>query len=372
MKITLITPTYPDKGISEYADHLIASLQDKIELLNVVSYKKIYPDFLYPVKNDQEYIFPDYKNNVKIRRIISWWNPLSWIRAGMLSNTKIVHYQWVTYFLFLPIFTILVFNKIRFKINIITVHNVFSHEHKKISFIVNKIIFYFCDHFIVHNQKNKQQLINYFKIKSEKILVASIGVNYRSYQIYKKDKARKILNLNQGRKYFLFIGHIRKYKGLDVLLKAFAKISEQHDNVDLIIAGSAWSKWDIYEKIIKDLNIENKIISNIKFLSPEEISLYLSAVDLVVMPYRNFDGSSALLKTVLYFKTPIIASDIEDFRECLDRGSLFQVDSIFDLVKKINDFLELPNFNKKINKNNYDWDATARNHLELYERYSQN
>ena len=59
----------------------------------------------------------------------------------------------------------------------------------------------------------------------------------------KKDRveAENELGLEHGRKNLLFFGLIRKYKGLDILLEAFGKLSEEYQ---LIIAGEPNGSFD--------------------------------------------------------------------------------------------------------------------------------
>ena len=53
-----------------------------------------------------------------------------------------------------------------------------------------------------------------------------------------KKKLKKKLCLNHDKKkYILFAGLIRKYKGLDMLIDAFKKISEENQELVLLIAG---------------------------------------------------------------------------------------------------------------------------------------
>ena len=52
-----------------------------------------------------------------------------------------------------------------------------------------------------------------------------------------KSEAKAALGMSPNRKYVLFFGMVRKYKGLDLLIDAFALFSAQYQDVDLLIAG---------------------------------------------------------------------------------------------------------------------------------------
>jgi len=84
MKITLIGTLPPIKGLSPYCQELLKSLSKNIEV-EFIGFKKLYPYFLYPggtTVEDRNYKVPEIKN-AKIRNILTYYNPSSWIWAGL-------------------------------------------------------------------------------------------------------------------------------------------------------------------------------------------------------------------------------------------------------------------------------------------------
>ena len=77
--------------------------------------------------------------------------------------------------------------------------------------------------------------------------------------------AYKKLNLSPKKKYILFAGLIRKYKGLDLLIDAFKKISKEIPELELLIAGEFyddkrkyWQNWrgHHYNHLKKDIFLD--------------------------------------------------------------------------------------------------------------------
>ena len=64
--------------------------------------------------------------------------------------------------------------------------------------------------------------------------------------------------------YVSFIGLVRKYKGLEVLIDSFKYLKDV--NVKLIIAGEFYEPIDRYLNIIKELDLGDKIIVENNFL----------------------------------------------------------------------------------------------------------
>ena len=66
-----------------------------------------------------------------------------------------------------------------------------------------------------------------------------------------REEALKRLRLSPDFSYLLFFGFIRAYKGLDLLLEAFADKRLKNRNLKLIIAGEFYESDTLYKEIIE-------------------------------------------------------------------------------------------------------------------------
>src|SRR3989344_8183098 len=221
-KITHIGTLPPLKPNSYYSIMLINSLLSKGVSIDFISFKKMYPEFIYKLffKDTQFHADKNFvlnkKENLNVKYVINYINPLTWIKAAFLPKTKVVHLQWWSIPLVFIYFVIHCLLKLRGKKIILTVHNVFPHESSKLSLFFSKIAFLFVNRFIVHSNHNKINFSNLFKVPLHKISVVPMGI----HDIYKinnltKIKARKVLNIPNDKKVILMFGHIRDYKGID-------------------------------------------------------------------------------------------------------------------------------------------------------------
>lgn len=374
MKISILTTIYPQKGISIYSDHLIKELEKTGLDAEIICFKKLYPGFLYP-GGQEDNTLGNGEYNYEIKRIISWYNPFSWILAAMKTKGDVVHVQWWSVHLFPVYFVYLLLIKfVKKKIIIITVHNVVAHENRQLSKILNKIIFSLCGYFIVHNNNNKKSMAGCFNIAEEKIGVIPFGV-YKNdgYRIIDRNEALVKLALDKKYKYLLFFGHIREYKGLDILLESMKFVTKKNKAIKLIIAGTVWGSWNKYQKIIDQNGIEDFIIKRPGFASDKTVSRLFSASDLVVMPYKFFDSSSGLLKTALFFEKPLMVTDVGDLGEVVKNPDFIaKPNNAVDLTEKItaviNNDEKLDEMKKRIIeiKDEYSWEGVANSHLRVY------
>lgn len=133
---------------------------------------------------------------------------------------------------------------------------------------------------------------------------------------YNKDK----LLVEYDDKYpirFLFFGRITKYKGLNVLLSAFKKLSDQLDTVCLdIVGGGDITPYAEDIKKSKNVNLVNNYINDL------EIGKYfLKKNTICVLPYTDATQSGVI--TIAYeYGNAIIASNTGGLKEQLDNGKL--------------------------------------------------
>ena len=85
----------------------------------------------------------------------------------------------------------------------------------------------------------------------------------------------------------LFFGFIRAYKGLDLLIKAFADKRLRKKKLKLIIAGEFYEDDTPYRQLVKLYDLENDVIFHDHFIKDNEVPLYFGAADLVVQPYKS-------------------------------------------------------------------------------------
>jgi len=140
---------------------------------------------------------------------------------------------------------------------------------------------------------------------------------------------------------FLFIGHMRKEKGVDILIEAWRTLDVDKLSCHLTLAGSVPFGLDYnFDNLKKTTVIPN-------FLDEQEYASLISNCSYVILPYTG-GTNSGILSTVISLNKPVIASSIEMFNE-----SDFIID---ELIFKSGSVLELSNKIKSVinnHENNY-------------------
>ncbi len=134
---------------------------------------------------------------------------------------------------------------------------------------------------------------------------------YETYDFFSSnEKNEKEQTTNRTIPIVLHFGRIVPYKGIDILIDA-VKIIQKTQKVHLIVAGGGdpyfnFDGVDSYEFI-------NNTISN------EEIINLIKKCTLVVCPYRSA-SQSGIPMTVFPFQKPIVASNMDGFKEVIEHN----------------------------------------------------
>lgn len=160
--------------------------------------------------------------------------------------------------------------------------------------ILDKVIVLLNTNILIDSFSQQNFLINEKIVTKKSSIVlgkGSIsGVDLNRFLPSKKYRRsiRKQLKINDKFLIFLFVGRIKKEKGIFELIRAFNDISKDHDNLALLIVGH--DEENLKHELIEHSKFSNKIIKFIDFTkTPEQ---YMAASDVFILPsYREGFGS---------------------------------------------------------------------------------
>jgi glycosyltransferase involved in cell wall biosynthesis len=118
----------------------------------------------------------------------------------------------------------------------------------------------------------------------------------------------------------LFFGIVREYKGLRDLLIAVGKVRDRLGSIQLLIAGEFWEADAPYRALIAELGIAESVRIDNRYIPNEDASIYFSAADLLVAPYRKVTGS-AVVQMARGFGLPVVTTAIGGLTETAASGS---------------------------------------------------
>lgn len=143
----------------------------------------------------------------------------------------------------------------------------------------------------------------------------------------------------------LAFGKWGTYKRLEVLIEAFAHLSNEIAEVELVIGGGDHPKTPGYVAATAS-RYGNSRIRFLGYLPEEAIGEVFQSASIAVMPYTSSAGSSGVAHLAAQYGVPMVAADIEDFRELAEHEQIamefFPAGDAISLSIKLRQLLRSP------------------------------
>jgi len=151
-----------------------------------------------------------------------------------------------------------------------------------------------------------------------------------------RTEARAHFGISQDATVILNFGALHAYKGLDLLLRAFAALPRD-DNPDtrLLLAGRPADP-AVAEALRSAADKDSRIILCSEFIADEDVQNYFRAADIVVLPYAE-SLNSGVVWLSFTFGLPIILPNAEAFQHVRNLGGIcsFSANSAEDLAEAL-------------------------------------
>lgn len=309
MKIAILSPFYPYRGgIAQFSAMLHTELEKEGHTVQAFNFKRLYPDFLFPGKT--QYVEEgDKAIAIKSQRVLDSINPLTYFQAvntikEFQPDVLIISY-WMSFFV--PGYAHIA-NRMKKHCKVITlIHNAIPHEPKFFDKPMAKLLFRQSHGFIVLSDTVREDLLKLHP-KAQYIQNPHPLYNHFGSQMAKETACQK-LQIPSNKKNLLFFGLIRDYKGLDLLIDA---VSHLDDSYQLIIAGECYGSFEKYQKQINNSPAKERIFVHNHYISDDDIPLFFSSADTLVLPYRSAT-QSGVVSIAYHYNLPMVSTPVGDF-----------------------------------------------------------
>jgi glycosyltransferase involved in cell wall biosynthesis len=306
MKICLVGPAHPLRGgIAHYNAQLALELAERHEVA-LLSFSRQYPALLFPGRSQLDPHQP--LHGLAAEPILDSLDPRTWLRAGSriaeLSPDLVVVHWWHPFFA-LPIGTMVRLARRRSSAGVLIVcHNITPHEPFPGARGLTRFALAPTDVQIVHSDFNRRDL-------------ESLGLGGRIAMTptppargfgaaIDKEQARARLGISGP--VLLYFGFVRRYKGLTGLFQAMPLVLRELD-CTLLVAGEFYEGKAQCLNLIESLGLRSKVLIFDRFIPDDQVGLYFSAADLVVLPYESAT-QSGIVPIAHAFERPVVATRV--------------------------------------------------------------
>ncbi len=379
MKILCIGPGHPLRGgISNFNTALCSNLAAAGHQASIISFTLQYPGFLFPGTSQYDPGEPPggTAGRVAVLPMINSINPLSWIRTARRIRREapglVVLHHWMPFMAMSLGGIVKRLGRDRTFPVIAICHNVVPHEKQAGWKFLSRRLLKRCDGFVVLSRSVLDDLSMFTDSRFK------VFVPHPAYDLFgdavEREEAARYMGLDPGGTYLLFFGLVRKYKGLDLLLRAFALVKDRLPDLKLVIAGEFYGEKGEYLNLISSLGIGERIVLHDRFIPSREVKYYFSVADLVVQPYRTAT-QSGISQIAYHFGVPMLVTGVGGLPEIVSDQKVGYVTPVDEkaIAESIVDFFRndrAAEFRKNvaIERKRFTWDAMSSQILELASR----
>ena len=242
------------------------------------------------------------------------------------------------------------------------------------------------DHIIAECPQDKEDLVQYYSASEDNITVIPCGFN--PHEFYPMDRllARMVLNLDPSENIILQLGRMVPRKGVDNVIRAFAKASRTGITMRLLIVGGETDNADPEKDLeivrLRKLAADEGVANSVTFTgrrSREMLRFYYAAADIfITTPWYEPFGITPL--EAMACGTPVIGSNVGGIKYSVEDGKTGYLvppsdddtlaQRIFELLTDRERLLKMKDQAVKRANNMFRWSHVASMAAALYERIS--
>lgn len=166
---------------------------------------------------------------------------------------------------------------------------------------------------VISHSSRTDDFLNEYQYKQNRFHVPHFKYIFPKEYSLNNVSSQLIGSIKRDKINLLFFGNLNESKGVDILIEATNRLSEDiAHKINVIIAGKD------FDGSINSVIPNGQVSINIfkRHITDDELCFLYQKVDYLCLPYRK-TSQSGILEMAFYFKRPIIASNIPYFKSTL-------------------------------------------------------
>ena len=369
-RYVLLSPANPLRGgIASSTERLAQEIKAQGYEVDIFSFSLQYPAFLFPGKT--QYTTDPAPEGIRIHSLINSINPFNWIKVAnkiaALNPDVVITRYWMP-FMGPCLGTICKYVKKKTSARMVCLaDNLIPHEHTPFDSFLTKWFLKHIDGMVVMSRSVGEDLRKFSSTIPFSFIPHPIYDNYGP----KSDRATAAsrIGLDETKRYILFFGFIRDYKGLDILLEAYNKLRDLP--ADLLIAGEFYAGEKSYKAMVDKFGLNSRVHFFSDYIPNDQVSDFFAMADIVAQPYKTAT-QSGISQLAYHFEKPMLVTKVGGLPEIVDhKKSGYVVDVNSDAVADaLRDFFEEDRYSSMEEKtiaakSRFSWEAlfTALNSI---------
>lgn len=320
-KIIILGTAYPYRGgLATFNERLARQFMAEGHEVEVWTFTLQYPNFLFPGKT--QYSTEQPPKDLQTRRVLNACNPLNWLRVGRMVRRArpdmLICCYWMAFFAPAYATVCRIARRNGHTRCIALVHNLFPHEKGALDRLFAPLFVRSQQGFIALSESVVGQI---HSLTSAPAITSPHPIYDHYGERMSKQEACRALGLPDNKRYMLFFGLVRAYKGLDLLLDALALVKDRLPDVQLLIAGEFYEDEDKYREQIARNALTDRVVIRNEFIPDDDLRKYFGAADLIAQPYKSAT-QSGVTQVAFHFEKPMLVTNVGGLGEIVHHGRM--------------------------------------------------
>lgn len=374
MKITILGPAHPYRGgLASIMEIMARTFQRRGDEVDIKTFTLQYPSLLFP--GESQTVATPPPADLRICRCVNTMNPLNWVRVGRRIRRERPDFVLMKYWtpFMAPCFgTIARIARGNGHTKVLCqIDNVEPHEHHLTDKPFNRYYLHSVDGFVYMSEQVHSELRAY----SDAPALFSPHPLFENFgERVERSEACVRLGLDPANRYVLFFGLIRDYKGLDLLLDAWAQLRRagRTEGRRLIVAGEFYTAREPYLNRIADNGLQDEVLLHDRFIPDDDVKYYFSAADFVVQPYKTAT-QSGVTQIAYQFCVPMVVTKVGGLAEIVPDGRVGYVceptpEGVAGAIERMYEGDTLQRFQENCveERRRFSWEEMCSRITELY------
>ena len=374
MKITILGPAHPYRGgLASIMEIMARTFQRRGDEVDIKTFTLQYPSLLFP--GESQTVATPPPADLRICRCVNTMNPLNWVRVGRRIRRERPDFVLMKYWtpFMAPCFgTIARIARGNGHTKVLCqIDNVEPHEHHLTDKPFNRYYLHSVDGFVYMSEQVHCELRAY----SDAPALFSPHPLFENFgERVERSEACVRLGLDPANRYVLFFGLIRDYKGLDLLLDAWAQLRRagRTEGRRLIVAGEFYTAREPYLNRIADNGLQDEVLLHDRFIPDDDVKYYFSAADFVVQPYKTAT-QSGVTQIAYQFCVPMVVTAVGGLPEIVPDGRVGYVceptpEGVAGAIERMYEGDTLQRFRENCveERRRFSWEEMCSRITELY------
>lgn len=314
MRVCIIGPAPPLRGgVAAHTQGLHAALCRSGHQVRVIGYRRLYPATLFPGTSEREAVAP------LGEELLDTLSPLSWFKArGLLARAQadLLVVQWWHPLATAALTVALTALEVP---KVVICHNLVPHEWFPLARPMARSIVNAATAVVCHSRAVARQVLR----ANARVAVEVCPMPLLAEPVAAVGEAAELrsrLGLDTAGPVALFLGLVREYKGIDLLLDAWSR-ARLPGGSRLVIAGESYLGKGVLAAMVRSGVADDSVIVDDRYLAQRELWQFLAIADVLVLPYRRA-SQSGLVPLARAAGVRVVVSDAGGLAEASNHGRL--------------------------------------------------